>query len=350
MNTLSVLGKYLDQPMLIRKFSRAVPFILVAGGGAYAFNHIRKTPQEEKRKELIKSIAVLAGTISAALIAPKVARKILKGHGHVHSHCECHRHERCADILDLTEIKEKNIELINDFLKNNKVTEKTQEYLNKAKEKVLKFSEIKTVFEELGEKPKAKEFLTGEEGLIPNPENIDSKHIFGEIGRISILGLLPVLGGITGGIIGDKLTEKNWKDKIPNKIKEGTYQYLANIVLCNVGAGMALWALEKAKINSRTARATGMIAGIILAGVVFGSTIANLIGKTCIDPLLKHKHNHGKVYDERKPEVLDVSLHIDDISTVAVLSGLKWIEPALPILYSISGYRAGIGYRNGDKN
>jgi hypothetical protein len=43
-----------------------------------------------------------------------------------------------------------------------------------------------------------------------------------------------------------------------------------------------------------------------------------------------------------------MGLHLDDVATVAVMSGLKWIEPALPILYSISGYRAGIGYRNGD--
>lgn len=350
MKTLSVLGKYLDQPMLIGKFSRAVPFILVAGGGAYAYNHVRKTPQEEKRKELIKSIAVLTGTIGAALIAPKIARKIVKGHGHVHSHCECHGHEHGhgADNFSISEIKEKNTELITDFLKNNKVSEKTQEYLNKAKEKILKFSEIKTIFKELDENSKAKEFLTGEEGLIPNPENIDSKHIFSEIGRISILGLLPVLGGIVGGIAGDKLTEKNWKERVPNKIKEGAYQYLANIVLCNIGAGMALWAMEKAKITSKTTRAIGMLTGIILAGAVFGSAIANLIGKNCIDPLLKHKHGHGKLYDERRPEILDISLHIDDVSTVAVLSGLKWIEPALPILYSISGYRAGIGYRNGE--
>ena len=32
------------------------------------------------------------------------------------------------------------------------------------------------------------------------------------------------------------------------------------------------------------------------------------------------------------------------------MSGLKWIEPALPILYGISGYRTGIGYRNDKKN
>ena len=49
---------------------------------------------------------------------------------------------------------------------------------------------------------------------------------------------------------------------------------------------------------------------------------------------------------ERKPEALDVCLHTDDIATVSLLSGLKWIEPALPILYSVSGYKAGSGYRN----
>ena len=55
-----------------------------------------------------------------------------------------------------------------------------------------------------------------------------------------------------------------------------------------------------------------------------------------------------KLDSERTPELLDIGLHVDDIATVAVLSGLKWIEPALPILYGVSGYRAGIGYRNGE--
>ena len=49
---------------------------------------------------------------------------------------------------------------------------------------------------------------------------------------------------------------------------------------------------------------------------------------------------------DRTPEALDIGLHVDDISTVSLLSGLKWIEPALPVMYTISGYRAGIGYRN----
>ena len=48
--------------------------------------------------------------------------------------------------------------------------------------------------------------------------------------------------------------------------------------------------------------------------------------------------------------MLDLGLHTDDIATVSLLSGLKWIEPSLPVLYAISGYRAGIGYRNNDKH
>jgi len=335
MNSLTVLGKYLDQPRLVKKFSHAVPFVLVAGGGLYAYEHLRKTPQPQKEKELTKSVAVLTGTIISAIAAPKIAAKIFK---------ENHQHH-----------SEETSELISNFLKNNQVTQKTAQILNKAKEKVLRPKEIRHIFEELGQTSKGKEFLSGEEGLIPDPEHIDSKHIFSEIGRLSVFGLIPVLGGIAGGVTGDKLTEKNWKDKFPDKVKEGTYQYLANIVLCNVGAGAALLAMEKAKITSKSARALGMIIGIVLAGLVFGSAIANLVGKFCIDPLFhkkdkNHLHNHVDLYSERKPEILDMGLHIDDVSTVAVLSGLKWIEPALPILYSISGYRAGIGYRNGEED
>ncbi|MDD3420604.1 MAG: hypothetical protein PHE78_08455, partial [Candidatus Gastranaerophilales bacterium] len=55
---------------------------------------------------------------------------------------------------------------------------------------------------------------------------------------------------------------------------------------------------------------------------------------------------YKKINDERRPEPLDLGLHIDDIAAVGFLSGVNWIGPVLPALYSISGYRAGIGYRN----
>lgn len=331
MNSLTIFGKFLDQPKLVKRFSQAVPSILVLGGAGFTIHQAKKAPKDKKHDVFVKNVAVLTGTILSAVVAPKIAAKIVKGHHHSHCHGHCHHHHD-------------EEELVGDFLKNNKVSKKTAEILNKSKEKILNFSEVKTIFKEIGDTKNGKELL---DDIIPNPENVDSKHVFGEIGRLSIMGLIPVLGGIAGGIIGDKITDKNWKDKIPNKVKEGSYQYLANIFLCNIGAGAALLAMEKAKIQSKAVRAVAMISGIILTGLVAGSAMANYIGQKLIDPLFGYKNN-AKLFSERKPEALDAGLHLDDVATVAVLSGLKWIEPALPGLYAISGYRAGIGYRNGD--
>ena len=214
------------------------------------------------------------------------------------------------------------------------------------------------------------------EKLIPSPQNIGAKDIFSEIGYLSVYGAVPVIGGIIGGTVSDKITDKNhWKENFPNKIKEGSYQYLANIFMCNVRAGIALILLEKAGITSKRARAIVMTTGIIATGIIGGSKIANLIGKHVIDPICKKSqkkksieeqvyqdildidflsnkkntfmhNNYKNTEKERTPEVLDIGLHTDDIATVSLLSGLKWIEPALPVLYTVSGYRAGIGYRN----
>jgi hypothetical protein len=326
MNSLTVLGKYLDQPRFIKNFSHAVPAILIASGGGLVLNNVIKAPKENRKKETVKNICVIGATVISAIFAPKIASKIVREHNH-------------ENIEDISKV-------IADFLINNKLSIDTSNILKKAKKEHLGYSDIKIIFKELGGKEEGKEFLNK---LIPEPENIDSKHIFGEIGKLSVLGAIPVLGGITGGIAGDKLTDKNWEKKISDKIKEGSYQYLANIFLCNIGAGVALLAMEKLNIKSKQARAIGMIGGIILTGVVLGSAIANGISEKIIDPIIHKKHNKKGLYSERTPELLDISLHVDDVATVAVLSGLKWIEPSLPILYSISGYRAGIGYRNGDK-
>lgn len=337
MSNLKILGKYLDQPLLVARVSKSVPAVLITGGVIYAVHNTIKAPKEEKKKTFIKNMTVIAATIFSALIASKVISKIMKEH-----------HEHCHHHLSIKELKNHQTKLIDKFLSKNSIEADTRKILEKAKEKILKPFEIKKLLKSLENNQDAKEFLSGEHGLIPDSENIDSKHIFGEIGRLSLLGLFPVVGGITGGIIGDKLTKNNWKKNLPDKIKEGSYQYLANIVLCNVGAGGALWLMEKTKVQSKTVRAISMIGGIVATGIIGGSAIANFIGKKCIDPLFKHKNapKSDGLYSERVPELLDVGLHVDDIATVGVMSGLKWIEPALPILYSISGIRAGMGYRN----
>ncbi len=338
-NNITILGKYLDQPILVGKFAKAVPVILIGGSAVVAAKKVKEAPKEEKGKVFLQNTCVLLGTVGSALIATRGIKKIgLNG---------------LSKVYDLKEITQNNTKIIDDFIKNTDLTRKTHKILNKAKTKVLRFGEIRKLFSEAGQKQNGDIFL---KQLIPDPENISAKDIFKEIKRLSVLGLVPVVGGITGGIAGDRLTDEKWKKKIPNKIKEGAYQYLANIFMCNVGAGIALGLLEKAKVTSKSARAIGMTTGIVLTGIIGGSAIANTISRKIIDPFFrkagldKSEETTKSLYSERKPEAMDIGLHTDDIATVAVLSGLKWIEPALPVLYSISGYRAGIGYRNGEKN
>ena len=187
--------------------------------------------------------------------------------------------------------------------------------------------------------------------ILPEKKNLNSKEIFSEVKRLSLLGLVPIVGGVAGGIIADKVTNSGNKKGTANKIKEGIYQYLANIFLCNIGAGGALYIFEKLEKNKKIKPLGAMgklgviFGGITTTGIIGGSYIANYISKKVIDPMFGQKNN-GKLYGERKPEALDIALHSDDIATAGILSGFKWIEPTLPFLYFISGYRAGIGYRN----
>lgn len=309
MNIFKVAGKYLDQPVLVAKFQKSVPYLLSAGAGVYGYNEVRKMPQEKHKSTTVRILPTMLFTIASAIAAPKITDKIFKTK---------------KDIVN-------NSEMIDKYVKKKP---QLQELLNKAKNKVLTPKEVKTLYENTD-----RDFFNQ---IIPEPENITSKEIFSEIGRLSLFGLIPVIGGISGGMIGDWLTNKDWKEKIPDKIKEGAYQYLANIFLCNVGAGTALAVMERLKVQSKSSRALGMVGGIVTTGVIGGSTIANLIGRKIINPAF-----HSKApFEDRHPEPLDIGLHTDDIATVAVMSGLKWIEPALPLMYAISGYRAGIGYRN----
>ena len=322
MNILKIAGKFLDQPLLVAKFRKSVPAILLTGSGLYGVSQIKKEPEPHRKLAAAGIGTTIIFTAISSLAAPAITNKIFK---------------KAPESVKV--IKQNNSLLVDKFIKNNPVNNDIKGILHKSKNNILSFNEIRKLYKTIEDKNFLNKF-------IPDPENITSKEIFSEISRLSIFGLIPVLGGISGGILGDFLSTKNWKEKIPDKIKEGAYQYLANIFLCNIGAGIALGIMEKTGIKSKGGRALGMTGGIVTTGILGGSAVANLIGNKIINPIFAKKSKNN-VYAERHPEALDIGLHVDDIATVAVMSGLKWIEPALPLLYAISGYRAGIGYRNG---
>jgi len=324
---IKTFAKFIDQPIMISKFNKGMPKVLIGAGSMFwgidAVDTYQKSKNKQRAKtEILKRGIVITGAISSALAAPKIASKITK-----------------RPLLESVEkIRTKNSSIIDAFLNSNTCEKNITSIIKKAKNEPISYKNLKLLMENSKQSKPLKEFL---EKLIPAPENITSKDIFSEIGYLSTYGAIPVLGGLTGGIAADIVTKDNFKKNIPDKINEGIYQYLANIFLCNVGAGAALFGLEKLGVHSKLARAVGMTTGIILTGVVGGSVIANKIANKFVSPILKNnKPTH------RTPEAIDIGLHADDIATVSLLSGLKWIEPALPLLYTVSGYRAGLGYRN----
>ncbi len=315
---ISTIGKYLDQPLLTAKINKQVPAILTLASSGFLAKEIYETPKENRKKKGLQLGIILAATTLSAVNASRIASFLTKR----------------PMSKTVKQISKDNEKIISEIISENTLNKDVTSILNKAKNKILSIKNVDILNKNLSRKDLNK--------LIPDPENITSKDIFREIGWLSIFGAVPVAGGIAGGIIADKTTEKHWGNKVSNKIKEGLYQYLANIFMCNIGAGAALGILEKMNIRSKSARCIGMVSGIILTGVIGGSAIANYISNKFVNPLLSK--NPQK--ETRTPELLDLGLHTDDIATVSLLSGLKWIEPSLPLLYAVSGYRAGIGYRN----
>lgn len=425
---VSAIGKALDQPLLICKLKDKTPKIL--GGAALAFGiyDTFKAPKEERKKRGIKNAIILSAVVGTSLIsafglkAPSGlnrcgfgevnGRQILKG---------------LVNVRGKDEILKEQKAVVAKFLKNNEVSSDVKRVLNKAKTGILNVrdTEILLSMEVLSNKAgvQAAQGVSGRnnigqktgtigkkellETLFSKKEDLSAREIFEETGRLSILGLVPVTAGVLSGITAEKITGESTPKSTLHKIKEGVYQFLANIFMCNVGAAAALFGAERLqkagiiKSLSPLQKLGVIMGGIFVTGIMGGSVVANLIGKKILDPIFDPKNDknterrpawnpyladslntfasrhkgfenfkmpsgkdfidfcerencyktgnkgHGReLYSERKPELLDMALHTDDIATAGVLSGFKWIEPMLPLMYTISGYRAGIGYRN----
>ena len=345
---IAAIGRCIDQPILINSIQSKMPNILVGTGlcyGAYdTINTFKKKTKESKKNAILKNSIIISSTIAASLAGAygvKIAGKQII--------------PRLLPFPSKNQILSNNKKSVVDFLSKVNVSEKIKNILNKSTFSALSCKDVDVLLKEIPYS-KDKDILLST--LLPKAENLDAKGIFSEIGRLSLLGAIPVVGGIAGGIVADKVTHTSSPKSTANKIKEGFYQYFANIFLCNVGAALALLSaegLQKAGIIKPLSSLNKMfviLLGITSMGILGGSYIANKLSQKFIDPIFNKDKNklNKSVYDERRPEVVDIALHADDIATAGVLSGFKWIEPALPLMYFVSGYRAGIGYRNNKKH
>ena len=353
---IKTLCKYVDQPMILNKLDQKMPLLLIGTGAAFgvvdSFRHHRNDGHTHKER-FFKNAVVISSTIGASLIGTRGLKignkKVIKG---------------LMERVHFSELQKQQTQAVENYLRKVKISDKKiLKALETVKLKELSPKQIDILTDKLPTSPAKDELFSV---ILPEKKNLNSKEIFSEIKRLSLLGLIPVVGGVTGGIIANKTIytgkghsgprERAMSKKMTaNKVKEGLYQYLANIFLCNVGAGTALFLSERLEKAKKIKPLTPMkklaviLAGITVTGIVGGSYIANYVSKKCINPLFGEKDTKKGLYSERKPEALDIALHADDIATAGILSGFKWIEPALPFMYFISGYRAGIGYRNAER-
>lgn len=343
---LSAIGRCIDQPLVLQKLQTKMPALLIGAGTGYGVYDTVKSSKgkdkEFKKQRSVKNAIIISATAAASLIGARGLN--LRGKQIIPA---------LMPNPSLKKILQKQNAAIDAFVAESGVKDsKILNILKKARTKAMNPKETAAVMNDIPDSLSKRKLF---ETILPESENLDSKGIFDEIKRLSFLGVIPVVGGITGGIVADKVTKTHTPNSVSNKIKEGFYQFFANIFLCNVGACAALFSaegLQKAgliKPLSSLKKMAVIMAGITATGIIGGSWIANKMSQKIIDPMFNNgknpAHKRG-IYDERKPELTDIALHADDIATAGVLSGFKWIEPALPLMYFVSGYRAGIGYRN----
>lgn len=333
---IQTIAKFVDQPLILNKLNKKMPTFLVGTGGIYGIVDTYRHRNDDKKRG-IKNFLIVGSTVIATLLGTRGltirGRKIFNG---------LMESESIEDVL-LRQSKAVDKYLQDMTIQDNNLLH----VLTKPKITHLSLKDIALLSAKLPQNKAKKDLF---EVILPDVSKKEEE--FKEIGRLSALGAVPVVGGILGGILADKFTGTSSRKNTANKIKEGFYQYFANICLCNVGAALAMFGakqLQKYKIIKPLTPIQNLftiLGGIIAMGIIGGSYIANYLSKKIIDPIFGQKSAKG-LYTERKPETLDIALHADDIATAGILSGFKWIEPVLPLMYFISGYRAGIGYRNG---
>ena len=334
---IQTIAKFVDQPVILNKLHKSMPALLVGTGVGYGIYDTVKHKKHDKKRGF-KNTIIIGTTIAATLLGTRGlrinGRKIFNG---------------LMETEPLSDILARQSKAVDKYLKQETIQDNSLlSVLTKSKTTHLSLKDIALLSAKLPHNQARKDLF----GVIL-PDVKEDVHTFAEIKRLSALGAVPVIGGVIGGIAADKITGTSSRNKTANKIKEGFYQYFANICLCNVGAALAMFGAEKLqkykiiKPLTPAQKLVTILGGITATGIVGGSYIANYMSKKLINPLFHQKSNKN-LYSERKPETLDIALHTDDIATAGILSGFKWIEPALPLMYFISGYRAGIGYRNGE--
>jgi MFS family permease len=164
------------------------------------------------------------------------------------------------------------------------------------------------------------------------------------------VGAASVGAGIAAGIAANTL-EKRRPEKNGDVIKEGVFQYVANIAMCGFGAGAGLTVantMGMTKFRNPIGRLGVIVAGLA-GGIVAGATLANPLSNT-LESFIERRTRKGEPapahISGRKLEGADCLLHVDDVPTAFSVAGVQALKPWLPPFFLMSGIKTAYGYRN----
>ena len=218
---ISTIAKYVDQPIVLSKLHKKMPYLLVASGavvGAYDYHKCAKKHKRNRKTHFMRNTVVISSTICASLLGTRGlkinGKKIFNG---------------LMENIPLKDLQVRQAKAVGRYLTNSNLNNaEVLDALHAAKERELSPKQIQLLIDKLPDNNKKNDLF---DVILPKKKNLNSKEIFAEIGRLSLLGLIPVVGGISGGLIADFSTHTNTKKRTANMVKEGLYQYLANIFL-----------------------------------------------------------------------------------------------------------------------
>ena len=377
--SIKSLCHWAEHPNTIRAVEKKlIAPIGLAGMGALAAADTWKAQPQDKRNVLVRDALVLGATAAGTWVAArglgvKNAGKLLKDG--LMKYDEHEGREELAETLEhaIKFLKEKGYsKQITDLAKSLEDKSASAGTIRKGYKNLI--NGMKTELE-------TKKNLTGEQlqktwkahvgDLFPEGPGEEFSEEVKKALSFFTVGGISVLSGLAGGLAANKINKVQDPDATVNMIKEGIFQFVANIALCAVGAGAALAVVDgkwggvakptaekfTAWLNRHPAKKlirTGIIGSGLSIGIFGGSHLANWLGRNYVNPFFDKLQGKpdarltGELPTDgkRKIEWSDWILHLDDLPTAMALAGVKIVEPFIPLFFAFSGYRTGIGYRN----
>lgn len=383
-----IRGNYIDQGTVVRKYGWPVNYMMLAAAAGVTGYHTWKAQPEEKKKVLTRDALILGAAVGGTIFASGgllAFKQLLKPNMVVDETIKGFKGFLLQGMKPLHDEGEQLMEAVAKNLKDkNKIGEDpVPEKLYESVKKLLQGKDGQLLPEDHKfELDELKHIYNEVKKLEPKKVNEIFNKIFagqeslwdevGEASEFFAIGLAGVLSGIGGGLLANKINGEKNPEKTPDMVKEGIFQFVANIGMCAVGAGSALalmnpkeWApkaLEKPanavteffhhSAGSKLYRFGGVLAGLSV-GILGGAHIANYVGRHYVNPVLdKIQGKESKPPEEQEKrhiEGMDMVLHVDDIPTAAAIAGTAILGPWIMPFFPVSGYRAGIGYRNDEK-